>query len=629
MNYTIEYGHNNKTMNLTNDKQTTTTAGPTFLSLRALFDLLVPIKDRLITACILEAIAAVTSVVPFIAVAKLAQVLLAPGPINTQLAWYSGWTALVALAIRILFSYTAYLITHYADNDFQLHIRRQIANRLVHTPLGWFTNRSAGAVKKGVADDVMAMHTLVAHAGLELVSGVVVPVVTLVYLFSISWQMTLISLVPLVIGLLLYARLMRGGIKHMAEYSNAMESINSSAIEFVQGISVVKTFGQTGRAHKRFLDSADHFLALMWNMMTGSIRSTSVAEVVFAPLTAVLLIASAATFMVLQGWESAFVLVPFTLLGLGMTAPISALFYSGVALQQAAAAAGRVQALLSTPILEEGKSKEQINGLKLELRAVSFSYDKRTEALKNINIILEPGTTTALVGRSGSGKTTIAKLIPRFWDPDQGSILLGGVDIRELPSDVLYRHVSFVFQDVQLLRTTVRDNIAIAKKNATEQQLIMVAQAANIHERILQLPRGYDSVIGDDALFSGGEAQRLSIARALLADTPILVLDEATAFADPESEALIQDALSTLSKGRTLLVIAHRLSTIQHADQIIVLDRGRIIERGTHSKLLENEGRYFSLWRDNERSAAWHPSTHAQVNESGNYASTLTHVIYV
>ncbi len=233
---------------------------------------------------------------------------------------------------------------------------------------------------------------------------------------------------------------------------------------------------------------------------------------------------------------------------------------------------------------------------------VSFSYDGQTEAVRNIDLALEPGTVTALVGASGSGKSTLGRLLPRFWDPTAGRITIGGVSVDEINSDDLYQLVGLVFQDVQLLRASIRENIALSKPDAPMEQIEQAARAAQIHDRIVALDRGYDAVVGEDAQLSGGEAQRVSIARAILADTPILVLDEATAFADPEAEATIQDALSELIVGRTLLVIAHRLRTIVGADQICVLENGQIVQRGTHSQLIASDGNYKQLWEASEAS---------------------------
>ncbi|MGW4731058.1 ABC transporter ATP-binding protein [Streptomyces shenzhenensis] len=572
-----------------------------------LWRLLRPIRGRLIIACVIGTIGAAASIVPFIAVAQLAQVLLASGAGATAAVWQWGWIAVGALLLRLLCVFVAGGITHFADTRFQLIVRRRMAARLGKVPLGWFTARTSGTVKKSVSDDVLHMHHLVAHTALEIVDGVVVPVVTLAYLFSINGAMSLFVMLPLLVGIGLYGAQIAKVRPRMADYSTAMGEISGTAVEFVQGIGVVKTFGQTGRAYRRFLDATARFMDLMSGVMRSTLRSAALAEVVLAPLTSLVVITAAGAVLSGAGWIPPVDVIPFVLLGLGVTAPLMALFFSATATTQAAEASERVLALLATDTLPESDAPRVPADATIALERVRFSYDGQYAALDGIDLRLEPGTTTALVGRSGSGKTTIAKLIPRFWDPDSGRITLGGVDLRDIASSELYRHVTFVFQDVQLLSTSVTENIRLAKPTATSAEVEAAARAAQIHDRILELPRGYDSVVGDDALFSGGEAQRISIARAFLADAPILVLDEATAFADPESEALIQDALSALAIGRTLLVIAHRLSTIQGADQIAVVDRGCIAERGTHDELLARAGTYATLWANHERSRSWHP----------------------
>ncbi|MFM9279461.1 ABC transporter ATP-binding protein [Paenibacillus jiagnxiensis] len=577
---------------------------------RGLWLLLKPIRWRLILAFFIAAIGATASIVPFIAIAEIAQMLLV-SEVNTEgNIWIWGWIAAGALLLRLVCVFVAGAITHFADTSFQLLVRRRIAAHLGRVRLGWFTARTSGSIKKSVSDDVMHMHHLVAHTGLEIVDGAVVPVVTLVYLFSIDWAMSLFVMLPLLAGIGLYAVQIAKIRPKMADTSTAMSEINGTAVEFVQGISVVKTFGQAGRAYRKFLDATQRFMALMSGVMGGTLRSAALAEVVLAPLASLVIITAAGSVLSGMGQLDPVAVIPFVLLGVGVTSPLMALFFSATATSQAAEASERVLALLDTKTLPEPKTPSVPANETIVLENVRFSYDGQHAALDGVDLWLEPGTTTALVGRSGSGKTTIAKLIPRFWDPDEGKITLGGVDLRDIPTSELYRHVSFVFQDIQLLSTSVAENIRLARPEATIAEVEQAARAAQIHDRILELPRDYDSVIGEDALFSGGEAQRISIARALLADAPILVLDEATAFADPESEALIQDALSALAAGRTLLVIAHRLSTIQGADQIAVVDRGHIVERGTHGHLLAQGGLYAQLWWKHERSMSWHPEVH-------------------
>ncbi|GAA3667037.1 ABC transporter ATP-binding protein [Microbacterium marinilacus] len=574
-----------------------------------LWRLLQPIRGRLIIACVIGAVGASASVVPFIAVANLAESLLSPAADSAGAIWTWGLVAVGALLLRFVCVFIAGGITHYSDTGFQLLIRRRMATWLGRVPLGWFTVRTSGSVKKSVSDDVMSMHHLIAHTALEVIDGLIIPLVTMVYLFSIDWRMSMFVTLPLMVGVVLYGAQVAKLRPRIAEYAEAMSDINGSAVEFVQGISVVKTFGQTGKGYRRFLDAAAHFLDLTGPKTRGTMKASALAETVLAPLTSLVIIVAAGAGLAASGALDPVTVIPFVLLGIGVTAPLTTLWLTATATTEAAEAAERVLDILSTPALEVPEAPKTPTDSTVALEQVTFSYDADRTALEDVSLRLEPGTTTALVGRSGSGKTTIAKLIPRFWDPASGRITIGDVDIREIAPTELYRQVSFVFQDVQLLSTTVRDNIRLARPDASAADVENAARAAQIHDRILELPRGFDSVVGDDALFSGGEAQRVSIARAILADTPVLILDEATAFADPESEALIQDALSALTAGRTLLVIAHRLSTVQGADQIVVVDDGQIVERGRHDALLSEEGLYATLWASHERASTWHPTT--------------------
>jgi ATP-binding cassette subfamily B protein len=283
-------------------------------------------------------------------------------------------------------------------------------------------------------------------------------------------------------------------------------------------------------------------------------------------------------------------------LGAGLSAPVLALSYAEQDLRAGSLAATRIKALLTTPVVQVAEPPQTPTGRTVEIDRLDFAYEHDHPVLTDIFLALRPGTVTALVGPSGAGKTTLARLVPRFFDPASGTIRVGGADVTAIPEGELYRHVGFVFQEVRLLRDTIRENIRLARPDADDEQVVAAARSAQIHDRILALPRGYDSVVGEDALLSGGEAQRAAIARAILADRPIIVLDEAASFADPESEHEIQRALSRLTHGKTVLVIAHRLRSIATADHIVVLDGGRIVGQGTHEQLLARGGLYHRLW---------------------------------
>src|SRR5690606_5575341 len=296
--------------------------------------------------------------------------------------------------------------------------------------------------------------------------------------------------------------------------------------------------------------------------------------------------------------------LPFLLLGLGLTAPVAALGHGFDDLQAARRALGRVREVLAAEPLPEPARPAAPHGHRVELRGVRFGYEPGREVLRGIDLVLDPGTVTALVGPSGSGKSTLVQLLPRFFDPTEGAVLLGGVDIRELADRELYRAVSFVFQDVRLLRASVEENIALAVPHADRGDVVRVARTVDLHERILRLPRGYDTVLGEEAELSGGETQRIAIARALLAETPVLVLDEATAFADPQTEQAVRSALADPAGDRTVLVIAHRLETVADADTVLVLEDGAVVERGGPAELLARDGRFAAFWRAHRSAAA-------------------------
>ncbi len=567
------------------------------------------VKGRLAIIVTLSLVGAVTSVVPLIGIVELAKTLwpaLTGEPVNSGRAWLIVLISAVALVVSFVAAGTSAGISHLADSDLQLDLRTRIVQHLRSLPLGWFDARSSGAVRKATENDVSALHQLVAHAIQDFITAVAVPLISIVYLFLSEWHMALACIVPILVTVVLYQKMMRTSPEKYVEYDASVVRLNSATIEYVQGIAVVKAFGQAGRSHGRYRDETRRFVKFYGDWMRETSTMQSAVEIVTSPVVVLLYLCGIGTWLVSAGVTAPADILPALLLGIGLTAPLLNLGFTAQFIRDAVKARESLVEFFAQPTIAQPTAPVPPQGSAVEMKDVAFSYDGEHRVLNEIVASCAPGTVTALVGPSGSGKSTLARLVPRFYDVESGSVSIGDADVRRIVAAELYSQVGFVFQDSYLLRTTVRDNIRLTDPEASQVRVEETACAAQIHDRIMRLPRGYDSVIGEDAHLSGGEAQRLTIARALLTDAPILVLDEATAFADPDSEAAIQRALSVLAKERTLLVIAHRLHTITGADQLLVMDGGRMVERGTHMELAEAGGLYQNMW---ERYEAARPGT--------------------
>ncbi|MGW3368651.1 ABC transporter ATP-binding protein [Streptosporangium canum] len=585
---------------------------------QSLAGLLRPHLRSFAAVVILQVIGAVAGLAPLLAVVELGRALLGPGPIDHGHVWFVVVAGAVGLFVRLLFTAASSGIGHLLDGRVQLSFRRQLAARLGRVPIGWFSRRRTGELAKVVGEDVSAVHPFIAHTPGELVAAFVVPLVSLIYLFAIDWRLTLITLIPVVLAVALVPLMMTPTrLREQEEFDAAMGRIASSVVEFVQGISVVKAFGGAGRAHRRFRTAADDFVGIFYRWVRGVSGIAAGMQLVLSPPFVLLVVLIGGAALITAGALAPADLLPFLLLGLGLTAPVAALGHGFDELQAARRAVGRIREVLGVQPLPEPAHPVAPQGHRVELRDVRFGYEAGHEVLRGIDLVLEPGTVTAIVGPSGSGKSTLVQLLPRFFDPTHGSVVLGGVDLRELGSRELHRTVSFVFQDVRLLRASVADNIALAVPHADPDDVVRAARLANIHDRILELPRGYGTVIGEEAGLSGGEAQRLSIARALLADAPVLVLDEATAFADPQTEQAVRRALATLQGDRTILVIAHRLETVADADTVVMLDNGSIVERGAPAELLARNGKVAAFWRSHRSAIADETETRGGVLQGG------------
>lgn len=569
-------------------------------------ELLVSLRWKLWAAGVLQGLISLMRLAPFILLAEIGSRLL---------AGEAGWSAYQPLVVAALVLYGAaallssalLLWLHVVDANFGRELRRTVIDKLGRLPLGWFTERNAASVRQSVQEDAGRLHYMVTHAVPDAVAGAVTPVAVIIYLFTVDAGLAAMLFLPIIAFIFLFSHMMRGNGDNLARVADWTKKANAAAGAFVDALAVVRVFGGNGRDLRAALDGQAKFLNGWQRPMAGR---KVLSQLAIQPPTFLLLIVAGGMWRISAGGMTPADILPFIFLGTAFGAQIMAVAYGLVPLREGRLAARRIGVLLEEKELDRRRSTGQLaqGPLTLRFRDVSFGYRPGQQVLRGISLELKPGTMTAFVGPSGAGKSTLASLPGRFHDITEGAITLsaGGtdIDIRDLSPEALNRSIGFVFQDVCFIRASVHDNIALSRPDASDAEIESAARAANIHDRIVRLPRGYDSVIGEDAYLSGGEAQRLSIARVLLANPPILILDEATAFSDPESEHLVQEAISALTLDRTVLVVAHRLHTITRADIIVVLKDGNIVQSGRHESLLTTPGLYRDLWHAGEEVAA-------------------------
>jgi ATP-binding cassette, subfamily B, bacterial IrtA/YbtP len=562
--------------------------------------LLAPLRSALILSGVLQAVITLLQLAPFVLLVELAR-LLVSGAEASRL-WAVGIAAVALLGVGTVLGAGLTLWLHVVDARFAGELRSRLLGKLSRLPLGWFTARGSGSIKQLVADDTLSLHYLVTHAIPDAVAAIVAPVAVLVYLFAVDWRVALVLFLPVLIYLVLTSSITIQSGPRIPQSQRWAEKMSGEAGAYLEGQPVIRVFGgAAASSFRRRLDEYVEFLVAWQRPLAGK---KTLMDLATRPSTFLWLIAVTGTLLVVTSRMDPVDLLPFLLLGTTFGARLLGIAYGLGGIRAGLSAARRLQITLDEPeldVCEQPHEAPDDASATVVFDHVSFGYRPGVPVIRDVSLTLRPGTVTALVGPSGSGKSTLAALLARFHDVEQGAIYVGGQDVRSMTADELYTRVGFVLQDTQLVHGTVAENIALAVPDATAAQIQAAAREAQIHDRITRLPDGYNTVLGAGAALSGGERQRLTIARAILADTPVLILDEATAFADPESEYLVQQALNRLTHERTVLVIAHRLHTVTAADQIVVLDHGRIAERGAHDELLAADARYRRLWEGGHR----------------------------
>lgn len=573
----------------------------------SLWKILTPVKRQIYIGMALSAISGVAWIVAIILLRPVVRELMTVTP-NVTTLWQLCGAILLCVVIAIVLRIQSFTWSHLGAFELEEVLRTQLTTHLAKVPLGYVVTTGSGTLKKILMDDVRSLHAFVADSTPLLARGYTMPLITLVAMLVIDWRMALVSLVVFPVGFVAMRYAFRDYAEGREAYDAANEHMNNTIIEYVQGMQVVRTFDDGSSSFRRYRDALTESDRAMREWADKSKYGAYVARTLFAALPTMAVILIVGGYFVSQRTLDLPTMLLFVFIAPTLPDQIVPMIWMNNLITMSNAGAKRIGKLLSVPILPESAHPVAPEDGSVRFDNVTFTYESRTTpALEHVSIKMPQGSVTALVGPSGAGKSTVARLIPRFWDVSNGTIYVGGVDVRDMSSEDLMQHVSFVFQNPFLLHDTIRENIRLGKLDATDAEVEVAAQAAQAHDFIVnELPNGYDTKAGDRGTrLSGGQRQRITIARAILQDSPIVVLDEATAFADPENEAKIHAAIANLTQGKTLIVVAHRLSTIQDADQIVVMDKGSVAERGTHEALVAANGIYARLWAKFNEAQGW------------------------
>ena len=570
-------------------------------------------KYLTIASWVLSVISAWLALVPFYYIWRIIKAVLDAAPDYSRAVGISGygWTAVGFAALSMLIYIGALMCSHIAAFRVQANLRTTLMEHIVTLPMGFMDADGSGKIRKIVNESSEATETYLAHQLPDRAGAIATPIGLLVLLFAFDWKLGALSLIPVVIAFLIMGSMMGAKLQSkMQEYQNSLEIMSSEAVEYVRGIPVVKTFGQSVFSFKRFKEAIDNYetwtIAYTKDLRIPMVAYTTIINGVFAVLIAATLFVTRGG---MDGVSSDYLLnlLLYIIITPIITVTLNKIMFSSEEKMVMEDAMQRIESVLAKQPLAETTAPQQPADASITFDHVTFRYENAAkDALHDISLHIAAGEHVAFVGPSGGGKTTLASLAARFFDATAGSVSIGGVDVREIASAALMDTVSFVFQDSKLLKMSILENVRMGRKDASREEVMKALENAQCMDIIEKLPQGIDTVIGSKGTYvSGGEVQRLSIARAMLKDAPILILDEATAFADPDNEAKVQAAFSRLSQGKTVIMIAHRLSSVADADCIYVLKDGGIAEHGTHAELSGQDGLCAHMWREYNRSVRW------------------------
>ena len=560
---------------------------------------------------ILSFLSALTALLPLVYIFFIIREVLEVAPDFTRATSivHNGIMAVVFSAAALLINFGALMCSHVSAFRIGSNIKRSLLRHITKLPLGFSDDMGSGKLRKIINDSSNAAETYLAHNLPDMAGAIATPLGMVVMMFVVDWRFGLVSILPVILAFLCMGKMLGPAMKEdMRLYNNALEDMNNEAVEYVRGIPAVKTFGQTIHSFSRFKASIQNYykfcIAYTKRCRQPMLFFLVFINSAFAFLIALALILSDGGANVTSGILLNFLF--YVIITPVIATTMQKVMFMSEGSMTVADALDRIDSVLDRKPFENSGKSETPDNHSVAFENVSFSYDGENLALDDVSFEVKSGASLALVGPSGGGKTTAAGLIARFWDVNEGAVKIGGVNVKDIPKEVLMNTVSYVFQDSRLLKRSILENVRLSRPDATEQEVMLALEKAQCTDIIEKLPDGIHTVLGAKGVYlSGGEQQRIAIARAILKDAPIVVLDEATAFADPENEYLVQRSFKELSKNKTVIMIAHRLSTIQNCDNIIVLENGRIAEQGVHDELLKKNGIYTKIWKDYQSSVSW------------------------